>query len=109
MSTQFNDQQHTLTKAPITPRLVRRKYSNGRVLLTVCKNGYRNSGICAADHSKKAFSTHNSTSNKLLFEITTVVIIYMLQVTINYYFKILWWYIKYTLGVTINYYFKLLR
>jgi len=28
-----------LTKAPMTPRLVSRKYSNGRVLLTVCRNG----------------------------------------------------------------------
>lgn len=31
--------QLTLTRAPITPRLVNRRYSNGRVLLTVCKNG----------------------------------------------------------------------
>ena len=34
------------TRAPITPKLVRRKYSNGRVLLdVVCKNGYKNIGI----------------------------------------------------------------
>lgn len=38
----------TLTRAPITPRLVKRKYSNGRVLLrVVCKNGYKKIGICA--------------------------------------------------------------
>ena len=29
----------TFTSAPITPRLVNRKYSNGLVLLTVCRNG----------------------------------------------------------------------
>jgi hypothetical protein len=34
-----------LTSAPITPKLVRRKYSNGLVLLTVCKNGYKYNGI----------------------------------------------------------------
>lgn len=35
------------TKAPITPKLVNRRYSNGRVLLTVCKNGYKNNGTWA--------------------------------------------------------------
>lgn len=34
--------------SPITPRLVSRRYSKGRVLLTVCKKGYRKSGMCAA-------------------------------------------------------------
>jgi hypothetical protein len=38
----------TLTSAPITPRLVSRRYSNGRVLLTVLRKGYRNSGMWAA-------------------------------------------------------------
>ena len=38
-----------LTSAPITPRLVSRRYSNGRVLLTVCRNGYRNRGMRAED------------------------------------------------------------
>lgn len=33
---------------PMTPKLVRRRYSKGRVLLTVCKNGYRKSGMWAA-------------------------------------------------------------
>lgn len=32
----------------MTPRLVSRRYSNGRVLLTVCKKGYRKRGMCAA-------------------------------------------------------------
>lgn len=31
----------------MTPRLVRRKYSNGRFLLTVFKNGYKYKGMCA--------------------------------------------------------------
>jgi hypothetical protein len=38
----------TLTSAPMTPRLVSRRYSNGRVLLVVFRKGYRNSGTCAA-------------------------------------------------------------
>jgi hypothetical protein len=38
----------TLTRAPITPRLVRRRYSKGRVLDTVLRKGYRNSGTWAA-------------------------------------------------------------
>lgn len=37
----------TLTNAPITPRLVRRKYSKGRVLLVVFKKGYRKRGMWA--------------------------------------------------------------
>ena len=35
----------------MTPRLVSRRYSNGRVLLTVCRNGYRNRGMWAAQTS----------------------------------------------------------
>ena len=35
----------TFTRAPITPREVRRKYSKGLVLLTVFRNGYKNKGI----------------------------------------------------------------
>jgi hypothetical protein len=35
----YNMRELTLTRAPITPRLVRRKYSKGRVLLTVFRNG----------------------------------------------------------------------
>ena len=37
----------TLTKAPTTPKLVSLRYSNGRVLLVVCRKGYKKSGICA--------------------------------------------------------------
>jgi hypothetical protein len=39
-----------LTSAPITPREVRRRYSNGRDLDVVLRNGYKNSGICAVIH-----------------------------------------------------------
>lgn len=39
---------HALTSAPITPRLVSRRYSNGRVLLIVLRKGYRKRGMCAA-------------------------------------------------------------
>lgn len=38
----------TLTRAPMTPREVSRRYSNGRVLDVVFKNGYKNSGMWAA-------------------------------------------------------------
>lgn len=38
-----------LTRAPITPRDVRRRYSNGRDLEVVFRNGYKNSGIWAID------------------------------------------------------------
>jgi hypothetical protein len=34
-----------LTRAPITPNDVNLKYSNGLPLLTVFRNGYKNSGI----------------------------------------------------------------
>lgn len=37
----------TLTRAPITPRDVRRRYSKGRVLEVVLRNGYKKSGMCA--------------------------------------------------------------
>jgi hypothetical protein len=37
-----------LTRAPITPKLVRRKYSNGRDLDVVFRKGYRKRGMCAA-------------------------------------------------------------
>ncbi len=36
---------HTLTKAPMTPREVRRKYSNGRVFEVVLRKGYKKRGI----------------------------------------------------------------
>lgn len=39
--------EFTFTRAPITPRLVSRKYSNGRVLDVVFRNGYKNNGIWA--------------------------------------------------------------
>ena len=37
----------TLTSAPITPKAVSLRYSNGLVLLTVFKKGYKKIGICA--------------------------------------------------------------
>lgn len=44
---------HTLTKAPITPKLVSLKYSKGLVLLTVCKKGYKKSGMCAFKNTER--------------------------------------------------------
>ena len=43
-----------LTNAPITPRDVRRRYSNGRDFDVVFRNGYRNSGIWAEGQSVRA-------------------------------------------------------
>lgn len=43
--------KHTFTSAPITPKLVSLKYSNGRVFDVVCKNGYKNNGICACKNT----------------------------------------------------------
>ena len=43
----------TLTRAPMTPKLVNLRYSNGRVLLNVCRNGYRNKGMWAVTNIKK--------------------------------------------------------
>lgn len=37
----------TLTRAPMTPREVRRRYSKGRVLDVVFRKGYKKRGICA--------------------------------------------------------------
>ena len=37
----------TFTNAPITPKDVSRRYSNGRVLEVVLRKGYKKSGICA--------------------------------------------------------------
>ena len=39
--------RHTLTRAPITPSDVRRRYSKGRVFEVVLRNGYKNNGIWA--------------------------------------------------------------
>lgn len=42
-----------LTKAPITPRDVNLKYSNGRPFDTVFRNGYKNKGIWAINKKNK--------------------------------------------------------
>lgn len=39
--------RRTLTRAPMTPNEVKRRYSKGRVLEVVFKNGYKKSGIWA--------------------------------------------------------------
>lgn len=41
-----------LTSAPITPREVSRRYSNGRDLEVVLRKGYKKRGICAECVSK---------------------------------------------------------
>lgn len=48
-ATFFVGKKRTLTSAPMTPKLVSRRYSKGRFLLTVFKNGYRYNGICAGN------------------------------------------------------------
>ena len=41
-----------LTKAPMTPSEVKRRYSNGRDFEVVFRKGYKNNGICAKKQSK---------------------------------------------------------
>ena len=58
----------TFTNAPITPRDVKRKYSNGRDLLCVFKNGYRYNGICAFKNGCRVSicdATHCNNANAL--------------------------------------------
>lgn len=43
----ITSEESFLTRAPITPRDVRRRYSKGRDLDVVLRNGYRKSGIWA--------------------------------------------------------------
>ena len=57
--------KRTLTKAPITPKDVNLRYSKGRVLEVVLRNGYKNKGICAKtrstyDHPSEVYITHLS-------------------------------------------------
>lgn len=42
-----------LTSAPITPKLVSRKYSKGRVFEDVWRNGYKKSGIWADKNTER--------------------------------------------------------
>ncbi len=48
----MTSEESFLTRAPITPREVSRKYSNGLDLEVVFKNGYKNSGIWAGHVSE---------------------------------------------------------
>jgi hypothetical protein len=59
----------TLTRAPITPKLVSRKYSKGFVLLSVFKKGYKYSGILAKiinGEEGKWTSNNNRSIKKIL-------------------------------------------
>ena len=46
----------TFTRAPMTPKLVSRRYSKGRFLLTVLRNGYRYKGMWAARRDRISVS-----------------------------------------------------
>jgi len=50
----------TFTRAPMTPSDVRRRYSNGRLLDTVLRNGYRYSGMWAGAACGKVWNTHEA-------------------------------------------------
>ena len=43
----ITSEESFLTRAPMTPRDVSRRYSKGRDLEVVLRKGYRNRGICA--------------------------------------------------------------
>ena len=50
------------TSAPITPREVKRRYSNGRDFEVVLRNGYRNNGIWAINTiSNRCINSGNNT------------------------------------------------
>ena len=59
-NTSISRRKLTLTSAPITPRLVSLRYTKGLVLLTVCRNGYKNSGIWAAIRISEPISHKDS-------------------------------------------------
>jgi hypothetical protein len=46
----ITSEESFLTRAPITPRLVSRRYSKGRDFEVVLRNGYKKSGICAVHY-----------------------------------------------------------
>ena len=45
----MTSEESFFTRAPMTPREVKRRYSNGRDFEVVFRNGYKNNGICAAN------------------------------------------------------------
>ena len=49
------------TSAPMTPREVRRRYSNGLDFDVVFKNGYRNNGMCAKSQPSVPRMKHENT------------------------------------------------
>jgi hypothetical protein len=49
----MTSEESFLTRAPMTPRDVRRRYSKGRDFEVVLRNGYRNRGMCAMKVSKR--------------------------------------------------------
>lgn len=58
----------TLTRAPMTPKLVSLRYSKGLVLLVVFKKGYRYSGMWAEIHTKytENILQHGRTSSSII-------------------------------------------
>jgi hypothetical protein len=54
-----------LTRAPMTPREVRRRYSNGRVFEVVFKNGYKKRGICAIFFGSRQLRVHGHVWRKV--------------------------------------------
>lgn len=60
----------TLTRAPMTPRLVRRRYSKGLVLLTVWRNGYKNRGMWATSkNTTLIITTKGSQSVRVMSQV----------------------------------------
>jgi hypothetical protein len=45
------------TRAPMTPKEVRRRYSNGLDFDVVFKNGYKNKGMCAKSENRQTLNT----------------------------------------------------
>ena len=61
----MTSEESFFTKAPMTPREVKRRYSNGRDFEVVFRNGYKNNGICAINIAliSKAHQTRHTEQN----------------------------------------------
>lgn len=57
-----------LTKAPITPNEVKRRYSKGLDFEVVFKKGYRNNGMCASIQSQNKKNHPDDSQNRLTIQ-----------------------------------------
>lgn len=63
-----------LTRAPMTPRDVRRRYSKGRDFDVVLRKGYRKRGMCAENHVSDVIAEDPKASLTAEEETTSLVV-----------------------------------